>query len=277
MITPDNPPSPTETPQRARRPRPPPPIPAVAMQLLQQMQDPRVTAGDISRLIGLDPSLTISLLRLVNSPFFGMCRQVASVSDAVMVMGMGAVRRVVLSLAVTDSLRGANIDTHFAREQWRHYVSCAALARQLIDDNAAAAELAFTAGLLHDMGQVHLLQLHGDAYVQLHASAAAAGIDVRVLEIKHFGHAHDTLGAELLESWGLPQAIADAARKHDATPPLTGLTREQQAVWAAHRLTLAPDDAEQVIALCPDRLAPPEQAIELARAEIETLMNLLST
>ena len=260
---------------RAKRPILPPPFPAVAVQLIQQMQDPAATAGDVGRLIELDPSLTASLLRLVNSPFFGMRRQIGSVSEAVMVMGMGAVRRMVLSLAVVTPMRRAEADPAFARSQWHHYVGCAALARRLIVDDPAASDLAFTSGLLHDIGQVHLLQLHGAAYVQLHADAR--GGDVRALEAERFGQAHDALGAELLEGWGLPQPIADAARQHHAAAPIGALTLVQQAVWVANRLAHAPQDAAEVAKLSPDRLAPAKQALAEASAEIETLDSLLNT
>jgi len=259
---------------RTRRTMPPPPFPAVVVQLVQQMQDPNVTAGDVGRLIELDPALTASLLRLVNSPFFGMRRQIGGVSDAVMVLGMGAVRRMVMSLAVAAPMRKADVDPAFMGGRWRHTVSCAALARRLIVDDPAASELAFTAGLLHDIGQVHLLQLHGNDYVRLHADASDA--DVRPLEAERFGQAHDTLGAELLEAWGLPQPIADAARLHHAAPPLAELNLVQQAVWVANRLAGAPGAAARIASLVPDTLAPAEQAMQEASAEIETLTHLLN-
>ncbi len=258
----------------AKRPLLPPPFPAVAVQLIRQMQDPNVSAGDVGKLIELDPSLTASLLRLVNSPFFGMRRQIAGVSDAVMVLGMGAVRRMVMSLAVVTPLRHADIDPGFARTQWHHTVSCAALARRLIEDDSAASDLAFTAGLLHDMGQVHLMQIHGAAYAALHAEMPDG--DVRVLEAERFGQTHDSLGADLLEAWGLPQAIADAARHHHAEPPLSKLTLVQQAVWVANRLAGSAEDAVQVAKLSTDTLAPVNQVVDEARSEIETLASLLN-
>jgi len=258
-----------------KRPLPPPPFPAVAVQLIQQMQDPNVSAGDVGKLIELDPSLTASLLRLVNSPFFGMCRQIANVSDAIMVLGMGAVRRMMMSLAVATPLRRAEIDPGFARTQWHHTVSCAALARRLIKDDSAASDLAFSAGLLHDMGQVHLMQIHGAAYAALHAEMPDC--DLRALEAERFGQAHDSLGADLLDAWGLPQAIVDAARHHHAAElPLSKLTLVQQAVWVANCLAGSAEDAEQVVKLSPDTLAPVEQAVDEARSEIETLATLLN-
>lgn len=259
---------------RTKRPVLPPPFPAVAVQLIQQMQDPGVSAVEVGKLIELDPSLTASLLRLVNSPFFGMRRQISGVSDAVMVLGMGTVRRMVMSLAVVTPLRKADIDPEFARQQWHHTVSCAALARRLIEDDPATSELAFTAGLLHDMGQVHLLQLHGAAYVAMHAEITSG--DVRVLETERFGQPHDTLGADLLESWGLPQAISDAARHHHAVPPITRLTPVQQAVWVANQLAGTPEEAAQAAKMSPDSFAPVKQAVAEAKAEIETLASLLN-
>ena len=171
-------------------------------------------------------------------------------------------------------MRRAEADPAFARSQWHHYVSCAALARRLIVDDPAASDLAFTSGLLHDIGQVQLLQLHGAAYVQLHADAQ--GGDVRALEAERFGQAHDALGAELLEGWGLPQPIADAARQHHAAAPIGALTLVQQAVWVANRLAHTPQDAAQVAKLSADRLAPAKQALAEASAEIETLDSLLN-
>jgi putative nucleotidyltransferase with HDIG domain len=259
---------------RPRRRALPPPFPAVALQLIQQMQLPAVSAGDVARLIELDPSLTASLLRLVNSPFFGMRREIASISDAVIVMGMSAVRRIVMSLAVAGPLRETQADPAFAQAQWRHYVTCAAVARRLIVDDPAASELAFTAGLLHDMGQLHLLQRHGVAYVALHAEAG--GGDLRALETERFGQPHDSLGADLLEAWGLPQPIADAARRHHAALPLTGLTLVQKAVWMANLLARTPEQAAFALAHCPDGLGAPLEAIAQARAEIDTLSQLLN-
>jgi putative nucleotidyltransferase with HDIG domain len=262
-------------PPRAKRPALPPPFPAVAVQLIQQMQLPATSAADVARLIELDPSLTASLLRLVNSPFFGMRREIGSVNDAVIVMGMSAVRRIVMSLAVAGPLRQAPADAAFAQAQWRHYVTCAALARRLIVDDSAASDLAFTAGLLHDMGQLHLLQQHGAAYVALRAEAA--GADVRVLEAERFGQPHDTLGADLLEAWGLPQAIADAARHHHAPLSRPGLTLVQQAVCMANRLAAgSPEQAALAMAHCPDTLGSPKDAMAQASAEIENLCQLLN-
>ena len=259
---------------RTKRPALPPPFPAVAVQLIQQMQDPRATSADVARLIELDPSLTASLLRLVNSPFFGMRRQIAGVTEAVTVLGMSAVRRMVMSVAVVTPLRQPQIDPGFAKAQWHHTVSCAAIARRLIADDNAAAELAFTAGLLHDIGQVHLMQQHGAAYAALQREAP--GNDWRALETQRFGHAHDKLGAELLEAWGLPQVIADAARVHHALPPLTDLTLVQQAVCVANRLAGTPAEAAQAALMSPDSLAPVKQAVEEARMEIDAMGSLLT-
>lgn len=259
---------------RTQRPVPPPPFPAVAVQLIQQMRDPNAAPADIAKLIELDPSLTASLLRLVNSPFFGMRRQIASVTEAVTVLGMSAVRRMVMSVAVVTPLRSPQIDPAFAKAQWRHTVSCAAIARRLICDDTAAAEMAFTAGLLHDIGHVHLIQQHGAAYAALQLDAADG--DCRPLEIQRFGQAHDTLGAELLEAWGLPQVIADAARTHHASAVLNHLTLVQQAVCVANRLAGTPAEAAQAALMAPQSLAPVKQAVEEARAEIDAMGSLLN-
>ena len=265
----------TPEPPAVSRPLLPPPFPAVVLQLIRQMQQPMVTAGEVARLIELDPSLTAALLRLVNSPFFGMRREIGNVSDAVMVMGMSAVRRQVLSLAVAAPLRRSEIDVGFARQQWHAYVSCAALARHLVPGDAQVADLAFTSGLLHDIGQVHLLQAHGDVYVQMHKDATSND-DLLDMETEQFGEAHDTLGGNLLEAWGLPKALSDAARHHHRKLPLTELSMVEKAVWIANLVEKTPEQAAEGMLHFPGMFNPLPEAIEEARIEIESLSSLMN-
>lgn len=259
----------------AVRPVLPPPFPAVALQLMRELQAD-VGAADVAHLIERDPTLTVSLLRLANSPFFGLRRQVSGVGDAVMVLGMSAVRRLVMSLGVAAPIaRGGAADPAFARAQWQRLVSCAAIARRLVGDSAQA-ELAFVAGLLHDIGAVQLLQQHGAAYVALHAQAHGAD-DLRTHEAERFGMPHDRLGAELLEAWGLPQPIADAARRHHENDD-AGDSEVARAVRAAHRLADAPDAAALAAVLAELTAAglPAQAALDAARIEIEALSGLLN-
>ena len=121
---------------------------------------------------------------------------------------------------------------------------------------------------------MQLLQLHGADYAELLAAYPAQ--DLRAIERERFGEAHDTLGAELLEGWGLPQAIVDAARRHHAAPPIAPLSTVQQAVWIANLLAGAPDALAQANLLCPDTLAPVARAVQEARAEIDALADLLN-
>lgn len=245
------------------------------MQLMRELQAD-VGAAEVARLIERDPTLTVSLLRLANSPFFGMRRQICSVGDAVMVLGMSAVRRLVMSLGVAGPVaRSGAADPEFARAQWQRLVCCAAIARRLVDD-PAAAELAFVAGLLHDIGAVLLLQQHGAAYVALQARANG-GEDLRALEAERFGTPHDVLGAELLEAWGLPQPIADAARRHhDEAAPGEGAV--ERAVRTAHRLADAPNEAARADLAAQMAAAgtPVQDAVDAARVEIEALSGLLN-
>jgi putative nucleotidyltransferase with HDIG domain len=262
----------TSSTARGRKPSVPPPFPAVALQLIQQMQDPGASATDVGRMIQLDPSLTASLLRLVNSPFFGLRQQICGVPDAVMVIGMGAVRRMVLSLAVVGPLRQSSAQIEFVQARWHHTVTCAAVARRLLIDDPVESELAFTAGLLHDMGEVQLLQLHGADYADIHT--AHPGEDLRPIEFERFGQSHDTLGADLLESWGLPQPIAAAARHHHAES-CEGLTPVQHAVWVANRAAEPAIDGPRSCGLPAASIPAVEEALRAARAEIETLVGLL--
>ena len=190
-----------------------------AVQLLRSVDQEQITAGELSRLISTDAALAAHLLRIVNSPYYGLSRRIGTVSDALTVLGFNLVRRTVTAAVLQRPLLAHLRDTAVARAFWRHELICAALARHLALRRGYDGEFAYMAGLLHDIGRLVMLMQFPDRSDLLLSQRTDddAGID---LERRLFGFDHAQVGGALLELWGLPGGMVQAAHQHaDQTEP----------------------------------------------------------
>ena len=219
-----------------------------ATQLVRSAGDENVGARELVRLISTDAGLVAHLLRIVNSPFFGFPRRLATVGDALSVLGIDHVRRTVTAAVMQRPLMAYLNDSAVVRIFWRHELLCAALARHIAIRRGVDGELAYMAGLMHDVGRLAMLmQFPGRTDVLLHVRSDddRAAFD---REFETFGFDHAQAGGALLERWGLPAEIARAAREHgDEVEPDDPIAA---SVWHANRLTHAmenvPDELDSV-------------------------------
>lgn len=248
-----------------------PPLSPMAMRIITQSQDPDASANDLARLIELDAAVTVALLRLVNSPFYGMPRKVGTVTDAILVLGLATVRRVVMAITLRQPLSAARLDPNFVREIWRNSVRVAALAARLLG-GGASGDFAFTAGVLHDLGRLALQLDDPEAYLPL---TTLDGSELLRHERGNWSTDHAQRGAELLQRWGLPETICDAVRQHHADAGAPPAEAAAQGLWMACRMVeaaLPPLFWRQLPHVCVD----PQRALESARQEVEALTSLLT-
>src|SRR5438105_9538731 len=230
-----------------------PTIPAVLARVLGLVEREDSSTRDLVDLIEHDQALTGKMLRLANSAFFGQSRRVATIPRAVMLLGFSTVRNLALGVKVWDAM-AHGIPPERLEELWTHAVMVAVASKVLAAKLAAGdPDEAFTAGLLHDVGRLVLATRFKDAYWTAAARAGGAGSMIDV-EQEAFGVHHAEVGGWLLEAWGLPPSIVEAARLHHAAPDRPGITA---LVAATNRLVAATDVAE--------RRLRPEAADALAR------------
>ncbi len=171
---------------------------------------------NISRVISTDPALTGRLLRIANSPFYGLSNRVNSVHQAIMVLGLTTVKCLILSAAIfhpRDINRNTDIDV---KTLYGNIISVAITSRKLaVAAGFRAPEEAFTCGLLHDVGALFLIHHHPQKYSQVLNRARQSGnlID----EEKHiFGLTHPEIGRMITRKWRLPLGIVNAIGNHDS-------------------------------------------------------------
>lgn len=212
-----------------------PSIPKIIALLLNELDQPEPDLRKISQLINTDPVLTSRLLQLANSAQFQFSSQISSVSQALALMGLNQVRSLATAAAVAGAFRTiAGVDMH---QFWRYSLNVAKLARTLGGMVRLNQPAAFTAGLIHALGELVL-------HTSLPAEMAALDQKTDLLSLKRASAEHKLLGftyadvgAGFAQSWLFPASIVDALQQQCAPfengvyEPLAGILH--LAVWRA--------------------------------------------
>lgn len=188
--------------------RQPPVAPATLPALMEVIADPRSTASSVASVVSHDPGLAARVLALANSSQFGLSRRVTELSQAITVVGTGVVQTLAIANAVVlADTNGIVSDGH------EHGLRVAIAARLLAPAAGVHPADAFAAGLLHDIGELLLLQDRPTEYARLHAGFETHIGQLRA-EKQAFGTDHALVGAEHLLDWRVPDVIADAVADH---------------------------------------------------------------
>jgi two-component system, cell cycle response regulator len=179
-----------------------PSLPPVAVHVLRLCQRENFDIADVARAIGADAPLSAKVIALVNSPLFAMRQEVKTVSQALVLLGVNAVRTIALSVAIAGDLQAHERAGFDHRAFWRRAVFAATAAQDLARlGGLRHPEEAFLAALLQDVGQLALSQAASDQY---HPITHTAGTDHKrliALETQAFGCDHAEVGRWLMAQW----------------------------------------------------------------------------
>jgi putative nucleotidyltransferase with HDIG domain len=177
--------------------------------------DPHGDDGHLARIVETDPSLAGRLLRIVNSPLYGLPRPVDRVSQALALVGKRALRDLILAIGVARSLGRIPTPLVDTSTFWHHSIYCGLIARQLARRCAVLhGERLLMAGLLHDIGQLVLYQCLPGLSARALARADHTDDGLHRAERETFGYTHGEVGAELLKDWRFPEALQAVVRHH---------------------------------------------------------------
>jgi len=191
--------------------------PAAATKVMQVAKSPTSSLVDMERAVSTDPVLAARLLKMANSPMYGLRSRVASLDRAIAVLGFAGTRDVALGLAIGGIGSGL---TPWGKRMWRHALA-AAWANKVLTRHVRHVDVegAFVTGLLHDVGLQLLLVLHDEAVGGLLMKYQAEGHELLAAEKESFGTDHTELGGACLRRWGVPPQIADVIVAHHAVDP----------------------------------------------------------
>ena len=182
-----------------------PTLPGIAIKILEAVQRQNPDLQEIAEVISNDPPLSAEVLKLINSPFFGLSRRVTSVFHAVSMLGMNVIKNIALSFALVKEFSKHGQGDFDYPSFWKYSLTTAIAARKTAERlNREGAEDAFFIGLLHDMGALTLARCLPDQY-QLVINDSNRGKSFNHhIEKQIFGFDHMDVGRQLIRSWGLP-------------------------------------------------------------------------
>ena len=186
-----------------------PSLPEVALKVRDIIENPKVNAHDISKVVSADPALSARLIRVANSPLYRAVREIENVQDAVTRMGMATVRHLVNSL-VMEQLYQPKVSSAYAdylRVSWEHSTLVAAICRILAKNYTRLnPDQALFAGLIHDIGVLPII-----SKVELYADRFDEDVDLDDLIHQHHGH----VGEVLLKHWNFPKDMIAVVAEHE--------------------------------------------------------------
>jgi putative nucleotidyltransferase with HDIG domain len=193
-----------------------PVMPAVALEVLDSMAGADTDIKSLARRITQDQAIAARVLRVANSPFYGLQMRVSTIHDAIVVLGFSAVRSLVLAAAIVTSLPAGRCPGFSQDRFWRHVLGTAVAAQALAKPLKRPAEPLFIAGLLHDIGRLVMVALYPEHYTAVIDQAREQDCCLRDVEQAVFGYDHAAVGAALAGRWNFPADIVDALAWHHA-------------------------------------------------------------
>jgi len=213
-------------------------LPSTTMQLMNLLDDDTVEASRVLEVIEQDPALTANLLKLANSAFYGLRRQVGSAREALVLLGNQTIVNLAFATSMGDVLRGPLAAYRLGRNELWHHALGTALAATHLSSLAGCQETrerAFTAGLVHDIGKLLLNRPLKTELDQLPPECSFTCL--LEAESNILGYNHSEAGARLGEAWNFPPYLVNVIGNHHLDP--SGLKDDDliRAVAAANLVT----------------------------------------
>lgn len=192
-----------------------PTLPSVVVRIMEAIDNPKTSAEDINDIILTDPAITAKVLRLVNSAYYGFPRKIASVTQAVVILGFSTVRNLVLTATIFDVFSHKTRNALDRVGLWQHSTGTAVISR-MIARKVKHAELedVFIAGLLHDIGKLIL-----DEFAEQDYRRVVKLVDEKNLLLREAEHLvlqcdHTDVGAWVAQRWNLPPVLVQTIQYH---------------------------------------------------------------
>lgn len=208
-------------------------LPAVIQRVLEVTSDRNSSAAELTSIIEGDPALTVKILSVANSAYYGFMRKVSTISHAVVVLGFQEIQNIVLSMSVVKlfNRRGSV----FRERLWRHSFAVGVATRMIANYLKLKMDgKYFVGGLLHDIGKIFLDQYVPEVYNKLLAEMDLEDniYTYHKLEESLCGMTHAEIGGKLLSSWTFPSDIIEAVAFHHSP----GLSKKDPAFVACVHL-----------------------------------------
>jgi HD-like signal output (HDOD) protein len=221
-----------------------PSLPNLYLQIADELNKPMPSPERVGQIISQDISMTAKVLQLVNSAHFGLPYQVANPTQATVLLGLEAIRDLVLVIKVFSNFDQLKLRHLGLTQLWNHSIAVGAYARQIARSllkDKRAVEYSFVSGLLHDIGKLVLADNLPMKYHSAMEMAARQHLQLCDAEQETFGTTHAQVGAYLMWLWNLPDPVVVASAYHHA--PSTHPEKTLTPMIAVHLANVFVHDA----------------------------------
>lgn len=214
-------------------------LPEIYFQVKKTIDHPKSTIEDVAKIISQDPNISVRILNIANSAFFGFATKIDTITRAISIMGLSHLQNLILAISATKAFKGINKDLINMRDFWLHSVYCAAIAQLLgrkcnILDN----ERLFVCGILHDIGHLVMYSTLPTHAATVLSRAKIEQLPLEQLEVETFGFNYAEVGGELLKHWQLPASLYEPVQKHMDLQSAENFLLETAIVHLANILVL---------------------------------------
>lgn len=196
-------------------------LPEITIKIIELVEDPTSTAQDLHNLISNDPALCSRILKVVNSAFYGLPRQIGSINRAIVLLGLNAVKNIAIAASLTKLFRGGELCPNFsARDLWIRSIATAACSKLICDElRLGLPDEAFLAGLIHNIGVLVEMQANREGLIEVFQQLdfdeeGVPRSDMLELEEQILGANHCHFGAALCELWKFPKSFGYVVGHH---------------------------------------------------------------
>lgn len=192
-----------------------PSLPTIVSNVLEITDAPESSAEDLMKAVLPDQSMCATILKIANSAFFGLPREVSTLEKAVMVLGFDEIKNIVLGKAVFNSFKELNSENKkIIEEFWNHSFICGLTAKILAERNGLSASEFFVAGLIHDIGKLPMLITFPTIYSHQLRGTIDNWAQSYNQEKELFFICHDEIGKKMLQRWFFPEKLVAAVGFH---------------------------------------------------------------
>jgi HD-like signal output (HDOD) protein len=228
--------------------------PNIYFELQQTIANPNKSITDVGFIIEQDPALSIRMLKIVNSAFFGLPTPIASIKRAIAIIGVQELQNLVLATVIIDkfsSLPGGLLSMH---DFWARSLRCALISKEICiyGNNKDNLDSMFICGLLHDIGQLVFYRRIPIIARQIGLLVESSGVDEIQAENNILGFNHYQTGAELARLWKLPEIIIETIGQHNQPDYTSVFADAASTISAANYLCKMDAENAQPNSFCND-------------------------
>jgi len=194
-----------------------PSLPDVVSKIINMVNDPDVSFKHVADEIAKDQAITANILKLCNSAYFSKGKEISSIDRAIVILGLKEVKDIVVIATTKSVLNKVIVGYDLARgELWKHGVAVAMLAKKIATEcnQKAIADIAFTGGIIHDVGKTVLALFVQSTLKEILNTVTEKSITFQEAEKVVMGFDHQQIGEQVAIKWKFPKVLQSIVRYH---------------------------------------------------------------